>query len=133
MEAKKTMLEDKILKAILTDNGCTARFDYSSCGFLWLQKQITVTTCNPRTFETFLYKKVIVSSVIKGLEEILEYAQNHKADYNAYTVVWSKKGNFKEEKSHFYCKDILEVLEKFFHDKKREDYIIYSVSMNPIS
>ena len=96
-------------------------------------RTITVMTYNPKTRETFLLKEVSAESDEKGLLKVSEYVKSHKVDYDSFTVVWAKKGETKQSPSYFHCKDALEALEKFFFNKQREEYVIYSVNMNPKS
>ncbi|ETO17450.1 hypothetical protein RFI_19872 [Reticulomyxa filosa] len=47
----------------------------------------------------------------------------------------SKKGTdeYGLTTSHFYAQDIYQLLEKFFYDKNKDDYIIYKIQLNPNS
>ena len=135
MEINKIALEDEISRTIMAENGCTTHFEYEAAfpaklGDSALRK-VTVMTYSKQKQATFLLKEVLVSTDEEGLEEILKYAKSHKDDYDSFTVVWIKKGvGNKSEKSYFYCKDLFEVLEKFYFNKNREDYVIYEVKMN---
>jgi hypothetical protein len=134
----KIALEDEISRAIMADNGCTAHFDYKEIiiGKLNGSKydnEVTVMTYNPKTCETFLLKSVTAKTYEEGLMKISEYVKNHKADYDSFTILWAKKGEGKQSHSYFYCKDALEALEKFYFNKERDDYVIYSVTMSPKS
>lgn len=155
MEQTKIIFEDEISRILLSDNGCTAHFEYKHdyIGYKNLDGQpsgkskegaiiksgdpilriVTVLTYNPKTKETFLLKTVTAKTDEEGLQLILAYAKNHKTDYDSFTVVWAKKSETKQEKSYFYCKDLLEALEKFYHNKNREDYVVYETKMNPKS
>lgn len=142
MDKSKIALEDEIARAIMAENGCTAHFDCEdekiygnsmkgeSSNLSTVNRVITVITYNPNTCETFLLKSVCEKTDEEGLIKISSYVQSHKIDYDSFTVSWAKKGEAKQSKSYFYCKDILEALDKFFFNKKREDYTIYSVNMN---
>ena len=44
-----------------------------------------------------------------------------------------RRGQSTTHKSYFYCKDIYELLDKFFYDKKKENYVIYEIKLNPES
>ena len=125
----KIALEDEISRTIMAENGCTAHFEYKD-KFKNTGRYITVMTYNPNTKETFLLQEIYADSDEKGLYEIFEYVKNHKVEYDSFTVVWAKKGDGKQAGSYFYCKDALEAMEKFFFNKKREDYIIYEVKMS---
>jgi hypothetical protein len=136
METTKIALEDEISRAIMAENGCTAHFDYHEIIVGKLkdsseyESKVTVMTYNPKTRETFLLKEVSAKSDDEGLMKVSEYVKSHKVDYDSFTVIWTKKGETKQSPSYFYCKDALEALEKFFFNKQREDYIIYSVTMS---
>jgi len=141
METKKNKiaLEDEILRTVMAENGCTVHFGYAINheGVYPVSEDsydITAMTYNPKTKETFLLKEVKnVTKQEVGLEEILKYVNRHKEEYNSFTVIWRKKGEGKEEKSYFYCKDLFEALEKFYYNKNREDYIVFNTQMNPIA
>jgi len=138
MKKNKVELEDVILREVMSDNGCTVHFTYAinhKKGVNPVSEDnydVKAMTFNPKTQESFLLKEVKnVKTHEEGLEEILLYVQQHKTDYNSFTVVWAKKGeNQQKISSYFYCKDLLEALEKFYHDKVREDYIVYDTKMN---
>ena len=136
METTKIALEDEISRALMAENGCTAHFDYSDDRMnmkgvdVPKNRTITVMTYNPKTRETFLLKEVSAESDEQGLMKVSEYVKTHKVDYDSFTVLWAKKGEKKQAGSYFYCKDALEALEKFYFNKQREDYIIYSVTMS---
>lgn len=132
----KIALEDEISRIIMSDNGCTAHYEYKSCVTTKSidspeLKQVTVMTYNIHSKATFLLKEVIAPTIEDGLKEILKYVKSHKEDYDSFTIVWAKKGTVKStEKSYFYCKDLFEALEKFYFNKNREEYVIYEAKMN---
>jgi len=130
----KIALEDEISRALMAENGCTAHFEYKHVISDDRNKdyvhRVTVMTYNPKTAETFLLKEVFAKSNEDGLMNISEYVKNHKVDYDSFTILWIKKGESKQSLSYFYCKDALEALEKFYFNKERRDYVIYSVTMN---
>lgn len=138
MEKTKISIEDEISRTIMADNGCTAHFQYEDdnrvnmkgCENKPYPRIVTVMTYNPKTRETFLLKEVCSKTDVEGLEEILKYTKSHKEDYNSFTVLWAKKDDGKQSASYFYCKDVLEAMEKFYFNKQREDYIIYEVKMS---
>ncbi len=135
MDKSKIALEDEISRVIMAENGCTTHFEYKDTFSKRLSdpalRQITVMTYSKEKQASFLLKEVVASTDEEGLKEILKYAKSHKDDYVSFTVVWVKKGDGnKSEKSYFYCKDLFDVLEKFYFKKNREDYVIYEVKMN---
>nr|QBM02782.1 hypothetical protein [uncultured archaeon] len=127
----KIALEDEISRAIMAENGCTAHFEYKSeMDIDELPRIINVMTYNPKTRETFLLKEVTSNSDEEGLMKISEYVKNHKL-ITILILLSGQKSEVSQSCSHFYYQDALEVLEKFFFNKQREDYVIYSLSMNP--
>ncbi len=141
----KIALEDEISRAIMAENGCTAHFEYKSEMDIdelpriinvmtyiidELPRIINVMTYNPKTRETFLLKEVTSNSDEEGLMKISEYVKNHKL-ITILILLSGQKSEVSQSCSHFYYQDALEVLEKFFFNKQREDYVIYSLSMNP--
>ena len=130
----KIELEDKISRAIMSENGCTAHFEYyeNTKRLQDHRYSVEVVTYNPNTKEKFLLKGDSSDSYENSLSKVFEYVKNHKVDYDSFTIIWAKRGSdfLKQEKSYFYCKDSMEALEKFFFNKKREDYIIYELKMS---
>ena len=138
MKQSKIALEDEISRMLMADNGCTAHFDYSDMNFKLkslsepAKRKVIVLTYNSIKKETFLFKEVEATTDEEGLKEILKYAKSHKEDYDSFTILWAKRGVANSsEKSYFYCKDLLEAMEKFYFNKNREEYVIYEVKMNP--
>lgn len=137
----KYNLEQEISKAIHLDNRCVVRFEYSyNMGFLKhlfskhnRYKIIRVFTDNPKTQESFLLKEVECENIYNGLSFILNYVNNHKKDYSSFTIEWAKKGKTLSNISYFYCHDAKEALDKFYFNKERDEYIVYSLKINPIS
>jgi len=137
METKKSKiaLEDEISRAIMSENGCTAHFNYETTFPNKLgdkpDRKVTVLTYNNQKQTTFLLKEVVTKTDEEGLEEVLKYVKCHKEDFDSFSVIWSKKGQSgKTQKSDFYCRDIYEALSKFSFDKEKDEYVVYEVKMN---
>ena len=68
----------------------------------------------------------------------MTYVKEQKG-MSSFTVEWAKKENNVSRvgpiihTSYFYCHDILDVTEKFFFNKKSEDYVVYLIKLNPIA
>lgn len=130
METEKIRLENKISKIIEEDNNCSSHFEYNAVNG---RTEVTIITYNPNHHEQFVLKKEIAGSSEQGLQKVLEYLENTRKNYNTYTLVWLKKGEGKTRTSYFTGSDMKDVLEKFYHNKNREDYIIYEIKLNPES
>ena len=72
---------------------------------------------------------------VDGLKSILEWIKSHKLSSQdiSHTILWMKRGEGVTYKSYFYATSVRKALDKFFFDKKEDDYIIYEVKMNPIA
>lgn len=136
-------LQHQIATFIDTDNvsKCTVHFDYNE-NYLdkgnigknpateWTVSAITV---NPTTDETFLLKTETAPTKEKALKKILEYIKKQKGE-SSFSVTWIKKGEgSKTNMSHFYCHDMIDVVEKFFHGKNPEEYVVFEIKLNPIA
>lgn len=135
--------EHQIASFLASDNksGCTVHFDYTEAYLdpKNIGKNPTTEwtaiahTFNPTTEETFLLKEEKAYTKEKALKKILEYLKQQKGE-SPFSVSWTKKGEgSKTNTSHFYCHDIKDVVEKFFHGKNSEDYIVYEIKLNPIA
>lgn len=141
MNADRIKLEHEISSFIGTDNGATVHFEYDEYDSFKTStsKEWTVSafTVNPKSGETFLLKECKANDELKALKAILNYVKEQKG-MSSFTVEWSKviKGNTTDHKIHtsyFYCHDALDVMEKFFYNKKIDDYIVWSLKLNPIA
>ena len=130
METEKVKLENKISKIIEEDNSCSTHFEYENVDG---QTEITIITYNPIHHEQFVLKKEKSKTAESALRKILEYLETTRKQQNTYTLVWLKKGENKTRTSYFTGSDMKDVLEKFYHNKESEDYIIYEIKLNPES
>lgn len=141
MDIAVVELENKIRKIVAEDNGRVAIFDYEQQRkkISTISEDLTMVARTILVVSTFneLTKEVHVMYTTKAeleratcLQEVLTYLEIIKPTLSPYTLRWKKKGEPGESvRSHFYCNDALEVLEKFFANKKREEYVIFSLEM----
>lgn len=138
----ETMISDEIKK----DNGATLNFNYETTPD---GVTVRVFTMNPKTKEFFLLSSATGPHQEVALNTVLNYVKNHKREMNSYTVKWRKKNSIdlmKEKNqeqivedspstilSHFSCKNVIEVVEKFFEGKDSSMYIVYEIKLNPIA
>ena len=125
--------ENEISSFIKEDNGCSTHFEYNKSGDS--VKSIRVSTYNPKKNETFLLIEIPCDGEVDGLKSILEWIKSHKLSSQdiSHTILWMKRGGGVTYKSYFYATSVRKALDKFFFDKKEDDYIIYEVKMNPIA
>jgi len=139
MQTEILQLEDAISK-LASIEGKTVHFD-KKCYKEFVDEEdlysVSAYTYNSLTKETFLLKKVLAKQSYKiCLEDILDYVINSKVTVNSYTVEWSllKNGRMGPyNTSYFYCKNTVEVNDKFFHNKNVDDYVIHLIKLNPIA
>ena len=130
METEKVKLENQISRIIEEDNKCSTHFEYRN---LDGKAEITIITYNPIHHEQFVLKKETAPTAERALQKILEYLETSRKYQNTYTLVWLKKGESKTRTSYFSGSDMKDVLDKFYHNKESEDYIIYEIRLNPES
>ena len=122
--------EIKISEKIRKGSGCQAYFEYveTSQG----RVQIIARTFNPKTEEIFVLTTVTGDTDEICLALIDKYIDTVKESESTYTVEWARKGdNAAKHYSYFAANDIAEVCTKFFSDKKKQEYIVYEIKMNP--
>lgn len=133
-------LEDKIRKILAEDNGRVAIFEYDEddtpeilrAEFDARQVSLKVSTFNNANKEVHVMYTTKEQHTNKAacLAEVVKYLEVIKPTLSPYTLIWAKKGEGgSSTKSYYYCNDALEVLEKFFANKKREEYVVYSLDM----
>jgi len=96
--------------------------------------RIKLTTYNPKHRSTFLVHTVETEKRLEGLQKLLQYVKTklHGPEH-AYTVTWAFKSDEEKPKlveSYFYAHDIYSLLDKFFYEKNRDEYIIYQIKLN---
>jgi len=139
MNESVLQLESEIASYVNTDNksNCTIHFEYgteteSKGTFNNPVHVASAFTVNPVSRETFLLKQEEGKTKEAALKKILEYVKN-KLGQSSFTVLWMKKGDAKMNTSYFYCHDVLDVVEKFFHGKNIPDYTVHEIRLNPIA
>lgn len=135
MTKEKLALESEIASMVKDDNGCETHFEYQEIqrGTEDNNFIVKAITYNPLTEVSFLMCRVKAPNEISGLKVILDYVKNHRSTVYTHTITWSNKRNFTPITSYFYGKDALEALEKFYHGKNREDYLVFNVKLNPVA
>lgn len=123
-------LEHQIQTLVRNDNGCSVHFDYDESDFV---KVASAYTINPQNNETFLLKTSTGNTLEEALGEILKHIKM-LTEKTPFAVEWVKVGESgKRHVSYFYSHDMLEVMQTFFKDKNRVDYIIYKCETRPIA
>lgn len=133
---RRCELEDQIRSQIYGDNRAGTHFDY--------QKQpdgsvtLTLITTNPIHKELFtLYTTSPHPSDAECLDEVLVYLdevrQRNTGHFN-YKVVWFRSGEHQEKfTSYFTGRNFKEIVDKFYHNKNPDDYVIISWTQQPIA
>jgi hypothetical protein len=122
-------LEHEIQTRVRNDNGCSVHFDYDESDFV---KVASAYTINPVTNETFLMKTATGSTIDEALNEIIKHIRSITEKF-PFAVEWVKAGESNKIKhmSYFYCHDMLEVMQTFYKDKNRVDYVIWKCELRP--
>ena len=127
-------LENKIRKIISNDNARIAAFEYTPLQVMSEDDifVLTVSTFNEATKEvTVMYKTKPDTSKEVCLAEVVNYLEVIKPTLSPYTMIWKKKGDPADStKSYFYVNNVQEILDKFFSNRKIEEYVIFSINMN---
>lgn len=95
--------------------------------------KLELITINPKHEESFLYHTVEAPGKLEALEKMLEYVTKTSQVKQSYTVQWSQRGKGGLHTSYFRARDVYEVLEKFYHGRDKEDYTIFSLTLNPVA
>jgi hypothetical protein len=90
-------------------------------------------TINPRHDQSFLFHTVDAPTRIAALEQMVEYITLNFRKEQSYTVQWAQKGSGEFHTSYFRARDLYEVLDKFYHGRDRDQYTVFSVTLNPIA
>lgn len=131
---KSMGFESEIQSRIFKDNARTVHFEYNKVDEGENKLQLVATTYNSENGESFVLKTILGRCEEDCLEQLLNYLKVFKKDPMTYTVTWRKKGeNMPSQTSYFYCNDIIELAEKFYHGKVKEEYIVEEVKLSPIS
>ena len=133
----KYQLENSISELIFKDNKCSTHFEYIQPCYQQSGYKLNIITFNQQHNQHFLLRSTEGESFLECLEKAYQYVNKvckKEVKINSYTVSWvSNDDNVNTTNSYFYGDNIEEVLEKFYFNKKKEDFIIHSINLNPIS
>jgi hypothetical protein len=136
-KGKKTRirLESQIQQLLQKDNGVTAHFDYKiNMNSKKRTIELNLLTFNPVYDDYMLLRKESGSSAIECLDQMRRYLikKEVQKNENSYTITWQQKGLDESHKSYFRGTSEKEVMNKFLHEKKADDYE-FSIKLNPIT
>lgn len=95
--------------------------------------RLELFTINPRHDQSFLFHAIEGRDKVDALEKMLDYVLKNYNRERSYTVQWAKKGGGELHTSYFRARDMYEVLEKFYKGRDRDDYTVFSITLNPIA
>ena len=130
----KCVLEKKIFNIVHKDNKSFCHFNYEKISST--HYKLVILTSNEKHNELFIFyvseQKPTQLECLQDAYKFISEIQNKKNEYLTYEVEWSKKGGNRII-SHFYGKDFLEIIDKFFSNKEINEYVIWRISLMPIS
>lgn len=131
-------IESQISEAIKSDNGRYVHFEYTKevtneFGQITSPCKVSAWTYNDTDGESFLLKSSEGNDYEECLLNIFDWLEKNKKNKDPYTVTWRKIGVTGMNTSYFYCKDIVEVVQKFFHGKEISEYQIFKIELMPLS
>lgn len=94
--------------------------------------RLELITINPKHDQSFLFHSVVAPNKLKALGDLFDYVLQTFRKEQSYTVQWAKKEG-ELHTSYFRARDMFEVLEKFYHGRVKDDYLIFSITLNPIA
>ncbi|MDX1907037.1 MAG: hypothetical protein SF053_08365 [Bacteroidia bacterium] len=94
---------------------------------------LELITINPRHDQAFLFHTVEATGKTEALEMMLDYVVKSFRKEQSYTVQWAQRGSGELHTSYFRAQDMYEVLDKFYHGRQADTYIVFSVVLNPIA
>lgn len=127
-------LQHEIYNVLNQDNGVSSHFDYH-VNIMSDDETIKLNllTYNERHNEYMLFHTVLGTSSLNCLEKMLAYIHQIKQyKKNSYTISWQKEGDASTYKSYFMASNEEEAIEKFLHEKDKNEYT-YTISLNPVS
>ena len=95
--------------------------------------KLDLITINPKHDESFLFHSSVGADKITVLNTMVDYAAKTYRRKQSYTVQWSQRGSGDLHTSYFRARDMFEVLEKFFHGRNQHEYVVFSLTMNPVA
>lgn len=105
-------------------------FEYENAGD---QVRLDLITVNPRHDQSFLYHSCMGETKGTALQNLLAYVVKNYREEQSYTVQWKHIGEPELQTSYFRARSMFEVLSKFSHGREMSDYVLYSITLNPIS
>jgi len=131
--------EYMISELIKGDGGCYTNFDYDSVYQGGTNTCLKVITYNPIHKTHFLLHQIDGNDALDTLHKMYDHIYNIKellqqksnTKYASYTVEWWHVDKQGINHSYFYGQNIEEVMKKFYYRKRRDDYTILSVRLNP--
>ena len=130
-------LEGEIITLIFEDNRNTVHFDYHvDIDDVDYSIMLDLYTRNARNGAIFLLHQTRGTSSVDVLNKMLKYLQDqHLADEkHSYTVKWIDRTEAGKEEhvSYFYESSEIDVRQKFFYNRREQDFLI-TVEENPLS
>ncbi|MFN8276950.1 MAG: hypothetical protein U0T84_05670 [Chitinophagales bacterium] len=95
--------------------------------------RLDVVTINPTHEQSFLFHTVNGTDKIDALAKMAAYIENNYPEESSMTVQWMKIGDSQLHTSYFRAKNMYEALDKFYYERDRNQYKIYSIAVNPVS
>ncbi|MCB9191355.1 MAG: hypothetical protein H6603_03480 [Flavobacteriales bacterium] len=130
-------LEGEIVTLVFDDNRNTVHFDYHvDIDDVDYSIRLDLYTRNARSGAVFLLHQTRGTSSVDVLQKMLDYLRKLRlSDLKySYTVKWVDRNDpsKSEHVSYFYEGSESEVRQKFFYNKREEDYLI-TIEKNPLS
>ncbi len=94
--------------------------------------RLDLITINPKHDQSFLFHSLVAADRLEALGAMFDYVDKHFRKDQSYTVQWAQQSG-ELHTSYFRAKDMYEVLDKFYHGRPKEEYNIFSITMNPIA
>jgi len=122
---------------VFEDNQSTVHFDYHvDIDDVDYSIMLDLYTRNARSGAIFLLHQTRGTSSVDVLQKMLNYLKSqHLADEKySYTVKWVNRNDndHQEHVSYFYEASQADVREKFFYNRKEDDFLI-TIEKNPMS
>jgi len=125
--------EYMISELIKCDNGCYTNFDYDSVYQGGTNTSLKVITYNPSHKTHFLLHQINGIDALDTLHKMFDHLYNIKdnANYVSYVVEWLYKDIMNINRSLFYGENMDEIMKKFYYRKRKDDYTMLSIRLNP--
>ena len=125
--------EYMISELIKCDNDCYTNFDYDSVYQGGTNTSLKVITYNPSHKTHFLLHQINGIDALDTLHKMFDHLYNIKdnANYVSYVVEWLYKDIMNINRSLFYGENTDEIMKKFYYRKRKDDYTMLSIRLNP--